>query len=559
MWLLLACSTPVEPSNSDLIPGAPDGGPDEDTESEDSGEPYVPDTDEPIVDEQPQPIVFNEVMPKNRFAFTMEGGGHPDFIELFNAGFEAVALDRVTVSDGSGRVWMGIEGNIEPGGWYLLYADEGEGADHAPFTLDGSGDELTIQVDGWVTDRMATGEMDADVAWARFPDGGAWAPTIWITAGESNGSAPSDDLNTDNTMFGLYGVHTVNLVLDTSDLSSLRSAYTTYVEGDIEIDGSLVESVGVRLRGSSTLRTIDQKCSFKVDFDRYEDQRFRGAKKIHLINMIWDPAHIREYVSYYMFVEFGVAAVRNAYAWVTVNDSTEKGLYLYSEVYDDEFLEYWYGTSDGYLWEPGSGDFTSGASYWDCEEGYPCDASVIDPVADLMRSSATDANVEAMEEVLDLEEALRMIAVEIAVGQWDGYCSPHNYRVFYNAESGLISMMPSSVDLTFDNLGYSYGHNYYSCGGGLLAWCLSNDTCSDRYDDILLELADRIEGDDEDTSFQLTQLLDDIEVLIDDYAVDDAATGLSGYTYVQHQASFAAIRQYLIDEPERIRDQVAAH
>jgi hypothetical protein len=519
----------------------------------------VDDTGEesPLPEEDAPPrILLNEVMPKNGFTLAV-AGAYPDWIELYNDSPVAVALHRITLMDGSGRVWMGTEGTLEPGAWTLVYADAGSGADHAPFTLDGSGDELTVAVDGWVTDRLATGELDADVSWARFPDGGTWSPTIWTTPGGTNGTTPSDTLDTNSTMFGLYGVHTVNIELSSSAMSSLRSNYTTYVEGDITIDGSPIESVGVRLRGSSTLRTIDQKCSFKIDFNRYGEQRYRGLKKLHLINMVWDASFVREYMSYQLMRDFGVAAIRNAYVWVEVN-GTPKGLYLFSEAYDDEFLEDWFGNSDGYLWEPGSGDFTSGGSGWDCEEGYPCDTSVLTPIRTLLQGTATDSAVAQMEEVLDLDEALRMIAMEIAVGQWDGYCSPHNYRVYWDPETGRSSLLPSSLDLTFNNLGYSYyGHQYFQCGGQILSWCLSNDSCEARYIDILNELADRLEGDDPATSFRTEETLDEIEALIDAYAQDDATTGVSGYTYAQHLSDFEDIREYLRNEPDRIREQIA--
>jgi hypothetical protein len=563
MFLLLAaCALPPdEPVGSDVLPTL-DGG-DMDDPWTDTDDTVVPggetgDTDEtdPLpVEEDPPNLLLNEVMPKNGFSLNVDGS-YPDWVELYNASPYTVDLDRVTLTDASGRVWMGIEGAIEPGAYYLVYADDGLGEAHAPFTLDGSGDTLTLAVDGWVTDRMATGELDADISWARFPDGGEWAPTIWTTAGGTNGDTPSDTLDANATMFGLSGVHTVNVELSSANVSALRSNYMSYVEGNITIDGTEMDSVGVRLRGSSTLRTIDQKCSFKIDFNRFEDQRYRGKKKIHLINMVWDAAHIREYMSYYLFREFGVPAIRNSYAWVTLN-GTAKGLYLFSEVYDDDFLDDWYGNSDGYLWEPGSGDFTSGGAGWDCEEG-ACDTSVVTPVRNLLQSTATDANVTAMENVLDLDSVLRMIAMEIAVGQWDGYCSPHNYRVYYNPDTGLMDMQPSSVDLTFDNLGYSwYGHTYFQCGGQVLSWCLSNGSCEARYVDILNELADRLEGDDPRTSFEVEDRLDEIYALIDDYAADDATTGVSGYTYAQHLTDFAYIREYLRNEPSRIREQVA--
>lgn len=551
--LLLACYLPTETPESSFIPSLNDGG-DTDTDVVTDTDP-PDDTDEPLPDEPAPPdVVLNEVMTKNGFTLNVDGE-YPDWIELYNNSADVVALDRITLTDGSGRVWMGTEGELMPAGFALIYADEGITPGHAPFTLDANGDTITLAVDGWVVDRMATGELDEDVSWARFPDGGDWAPTIWTTAGETNGFTPSDTLDPDVTVFGLHGVHQIELTLDDAAISGLTSSYSTYVEGIIAIDGSELEPIGARIRGSSTLRTIDQKCSFKIDTNRYEDLRYRGLKKIHLINMVWDSAHVREYISYHIFREFGVPAIRNSYAWLEMNGSP-KGLYLLSEVYDDDFLESWYGNSDGYLWEPGSGDITAASPAWDCEEGFPCDTSVLDPIADLLQGSATDANVEALEEVFDLDSALRLIAVEAAVGQWDGYCSPHNYRVYWDPESGRASMQPSSLDLTFNNLGYGFSHEYFSCGGSVLGWCLSNDGCEDRYLDILEDLADAMEGEDERTSMRLEETLDEIEVLIAPYQEEDATTGLSGFTYDQSVSDFASIRALLADEPEIIRSAV---
>jgi hypothetical protein len=563
MFLFLAaCWSPEEPASSELVVPLTDGeDPYTDTAEpvDDTDAPDTADTGGSVIpeDEAPPALVLNEVMTKNGYSLKVDGE-YPDWVELFNASPETVDLSRVTLTDGSGRVWLGPAGTeILPGGYQLVYAD-GIGAGlHAPFTLDSDGDTVSLAVDGWVVDRLATGQLDADIAWARFPDGGAWAPTIWITAGETNGSVASDTLDTDSTLFGLYTVHQIQLQLSSSAVNSLGSSPTIYVQGEITMDGSDLDPIGVRLRGSSTLRTINEKCSFKIDTNRYDDLRFRGRKKFNLINMVWDASHVREYVSYYMFREFGVPAAQNAYAWVEMNGS-DKGLYLLSEAYDDDFLESWYGNSDGYMWEPGSGDFSSAGAGWDCEEGSPCDTSVISPIRSLLAGSATDSAVADLENYLDLDNVLREIAVEIAVGQWDGYCSPHNYRVYWDPQTGLATILPSSVDLTFDNLGYTYGHDYFSCGGAVLGWCLSNSGCEDRYLDILDELADGIEGGNEATDLHLMDLLDEIDALITDYQADDTSTGLSGFTEAQTQQQFDYVRTYLQDEPSRIREQADA-
>lgn len=553
MLLLLACSpsTPTETAPDFVQPIEDDDAPvdvvdddeepePDDTAGEDSGETPLPELEDP-----PQ-LYLNEVMTNNTYSLKVSGD-YPDWIEIYNASQETVALTRVAISDSSGRVWMGTEGELLPGAWVLVYADgTGEGL-HAPFSLDGDGDTLILSVDGASVDRMATGELPADVSWARFPDGGDWAPTAWITAGETNGSEPSPTLDPSESLFSLNQLHTISFDVDSAGMSSLNSSPRTYVEGGMTIGSAELDPVGLRLRGSMTYQPISGKAAFKVDLNRYEDFRFGGQEKWNLLNMYYEPSYIREYLGYHIFREAGVPAIRNAYAWVDLN-GTDYGLYMLSQAYDDTFLREWYGNADGYLWEPNSGDFTSGGSGWDCEEG-ECDTSVITPIRNLLASSATDANVADLENYMDLDSVLREIAIELAIGQWDGYCSPHNYRVYYNPDDGLVTVLPSSLDLTFDNYG-DYGDDLFSCGGRVLGWCLSNDTCEERYYTILEELADMIEAND-----HYAPLIDELELLIDDAAQLDATTRAQ-YDYARHQTDVQYVRDYLLALPDYLRTQV---
>ncbi|MFZ5481793.1 MAG: CotH kinase family protein [Myxococcota bacterium] len=555
MLLLLACV----PAEDDDAPGviAPVGGDDTGLDViDDTDTTVADDTGEPPEEEDPPPpqLVINEVMTENSYTLKVDGA-YPDWIEIYNPTAETVAMTRLTLVDGSGLIWMGTEGELAPGTYTLVYADSADNGLHAPFSLDQDGDVVTLGVDGYVVDRIATGEIDEDLSWARIPDGGDWYPTAWTTPGETNGDEPSDTLDPMATLFTLQQVHQVHLDLGSSGYQALRSSPTTYTEiNSFTLGDSMIEDVGVRLAGSMTYQPITSKARFKVDFNRYGDHRFRGLKKINLLNMYYEPSYVCEYLGYYVFESFEVPAPRNAYAWVTVNDGSsdlDYGLYLFSETYDDVWLDYWYGNSGGYLWEPNYGDITSGSGSWDCEEG-ACDTSVIEPIADLMRSSATDANVAEIELYLDLEESLREIAVELAIGQWDGYCAVHNYRLYWDPDTELVTIIPSSLDLTFDNYG-DYGDDLYSCSGSLLSWCLSNEGCEERYNDILLDLADQWESE----SWDLLGKIDEIETLIDSYAYDDDAIGRAQYSYAQHLSNLDRVRTYVINQPDVIRSAVA--
>ncbi len=515
----------------------------DETDPVDTGEPSTV----PVEDPPAPRIVLNEVMSENTCTLSNGAGALPDWIELYNPTAEPVGLDRMAVWDASGIVWMGPAGqSLDPGGYLILYADGAEGDLHTPWSLDNDGDTLTLSVDGEVVDRMNMGQIGDDISWARFPDGGSWDVTVEVTPGASNGNTPSETLDPLSVLYTLDAIDRVDITLSSAAYSSLSSASSTYVEATFNLGGIEYEPVGARLRGSMTFQPLTGKAAWKIDMNRFEDFSYRGQKKFNIINMYYDASMVREYMAYYVFREFGVPSARNRYIRTYLNDAY-LGVELLSEVYDAEFLRNWYGNPDGdgyMVWEEG---------YTECEVG-PCDSSIVTNMLAKLNENAShpsDDDIAELETMLDLDAALREIAGELTLGQWDGYCAPHNYRYAYNPDTGLLQIMPSSLDLLFDNLGYSYGGNYYSCNGPILNYCLNNEACDERYSQLLLELADGIEE-----SYAIDETMDRIYELVEPYAGDEPR---GQYSYASYVSQFEYVRTYLRELPEEIRDQVDAH
>lgn len=548
LFLLLACTGPELAGSGVITPIGdqtdPDGPVGDDSGVTDSGE----DTDVVVppepVQEAPR-ILINEVMTANTCSFGFDGG-MPDWIELYNASPRDVTLDRVALWDSTGDVWVGSPLVTLPAeGYFVIIADGASGGPHAPFHLASAGDQITVLVDGQVTDRMATGLLTDDVAWARYPDGGEWGVTAGGTPGESNGDSPTVMVDPTDNVFTIDDIRQADITLDAAAVASLSRSPQTYVEGAFGLNGVVFDPVGIRLRGSMTFQPLTGKPAFKIDMNRYADTNYCGEiKKFNVINMYYDASLVREYMAYYIFRQMGVASARNAYQLTYVNGDYI-GVEMLSEAYDDAFLDNWYGrdNTDGYMiWEESS---------LECETG-ACDNTIINGMLGILQDPATDENLALLEERLDLTEALSEIAGELTLGQWDGYCAPHNFRWSYDPITGLIMLIPSSLDLTFDNLGYSYGGNYYQCSGGrLLTWCLQNDTCADRYDTILLSLADRLEGGPDD--MEIDAVMDQIETLVEPYAADEPR---GQYDYAQWRQQFDYVRTYLDNLPDEIRSQV---
>lgn len=455
----------------------------------DTGEPIVPpeDTGDPDSEIEIPNVVLNEIMSNNR-SFEDPWNELSDWVEIYNGTDQPVALTSIMLSDSSGEAWIGSSGAIEPGGYYVVYANNGESTTGAPFALDSDGDTLTLVVGGVVTDRIATGELGKDVAWARIPDGGSWEPNTWITQGETNGDESYYKPRGDE-LFEEMTIYDIEIGLSQASYQTLaQDGRTIYVEGDVTINDEVIDPIGVRLRGSYTYKPLGQKSSFKLDFNRFEDLKYNGLQKLDLYNQMAYNSGVKEYSIYKLAEYMQIPVLRVGFARVSVN-SEAYGFYMMAETYDDQWLQYTYGDDEGSMvWEPNYGDINGDFSYWDCEVG-PCDTSVLTDMKTLLQSAASDANVAAMEQHMNIDNVLMMMAIELASGDWDGYCASHNFRVVWDAQTEKVDLTLSSMDLTLSGPTPTMG----SCRGSVYTWCAQNTGCNQRWKDTLNNLADGVE------------------------------------------------------------------
>lgn len=499
MVLLLACS--VSLPDGDVLAEAPYS--DTPSPPEDTGTWTSPWEDEPEETEDVVPrLLLNEVMTDNASTLQVDGV-LVDWIELYNADTVAVPLDQVTLYDRSEHVWMGT-GEIAPGAHLLLYADDSRADGHLPFALDADGDTLTLAVNGAVTDRLATGALDADVAWARTPDAGGWEPTTDTTPGAANpDTAAVRDLT--DTVFQIDSKHTVDITLSADAYTTLYNDRLNWVEGSVTLDGITYDNVGVRSKAYvGSARSLDAKTGWKIDLNRYGDAEWRGLKNLTLNNMVQDYTYVHEYLVYTLFREAGVPAPRVGYAWVTMN-GTSYGLYLFVENIDSQFLGRWYADTSGALYEGaygvdvqsdeiGSFDYDSGPDTTNRDDLYA--------VSDILDGPATDEAIAALEELVDLDEFLSNMAVEGVALHWDGYTTSNNYRLYHDPVTDRFQIIPWGADQVFLT-------QYYDPWGGvgrMFTFCLENFDCSQRYDERLWEVSeimDSLELDDAATDLEV--------------------------------------------------------
>ena len=112
-----------------------------------------------------------------------------------------------------------------------------------------------------------------------------------------------------------------------------------YIIAEIIIDGTHIDSVGIRYKGKSTFGKNRKKNPIKIDFNEFvKGQKYNGLKKLNLNNGFLDPSFMREAVSYKILREAGIVAPRTSYAKVFINDKYW-GLYLVLEQLDRTFVK----------------------------------------------------------------------------------------------------------------------------------------------------------------------------------------------------------------------------
>ena len=143
-------------------------------------------------------LYINEFMASNNNAFAGPQGDYPDWIEIYNAGTEAVMLGGYYLSDDLVDTTARFQipdtypdsVTVAAGGFILFYANKGEESSvlNLDFKLSGGGEQVGL----WdpsqnFLDSLTYGEQITDTSYGRYPDGSNnWYFMPDFSPGETN-------------------------------------------------------------------------------------------------------------------------------------------------------------------------------------------------------------------------------------------------------------------------------------------------------------------------------------------------------------------------------------
>jgi spore coat protein CotH len=224
-----------------------------------------------------------------------------------------------------------------------------------------------------------------------------------------------------------------------------------------------LEDVGFRLRGNTS--RFSQKKSFKVSFNAFsKGAKYFGVEKLNLNGEHNDPSVMRAKIGWDILRKWNIAAPRSNHAQVYINNNYY-GLYLNVEHIDEEFVKSRFKKNNGNLYKclyPADLDYL-GSNPEDyklmagnrrvyqlktnkTEDDYSDLAKFID----VLNNTPNDDLVCKLDEVFNVYDYLKVVAVDILIGNWDGpIFNKNNFYLYHNISTGKFEYIPYDLDNTF--------------------------------------------------------------------------------------------------------------
>jgi len=270
----------------------------------------------------------------------------------------------------------------------------------------------------------------------------------------------------------LFDSSTVARIDITIDPDTLEWIYDN-VESEIEFhadfqfnNGTInepVEDIGFRLRGNTS--RYSQKKSFKVSFNTFfQGRKFYGIEKMNLNGEHNDPSVVRSRICWEWLRSAGVPAPRAAHVRVFINGNYH-GVYIMVEHIDEEFAESRFGNNDGNLYkclwpadlaylgdDPDLYKYTSGdrRAYELKINEESDDYSDLAHFIDVLNNTPVEDLACELEKVFNVADYLKVMAMDVITGNWDGYIyNKNNFYLYHNTQSGRFEYIPYDLDNTF--------------------------------------------------------------------------------------------------------------
>lgn len=277
--------------------------------------------------------------------------------------------------------------------------------------------------------------------------------------------APSDvkSYPASTPLYDLSALRTVFLQFESADWEDeLAAFYRTDVEvpATVIVDGKTYRDVGIHFRGSSSYFMVPQgsKRSLNLSFDFvHEDQALGGYRTLNLLNANSDPTFVRGV----LFTEIArayIPAPKMSYLRVVINGENW-GVYLNAEQYNRDFVRDNFKTTAGARWKvPGSPGGRGGMEYLGPDvapykaiyeiktKDDPKPWKDLIELFRVLNETPPEKLEAALAPMLDVDGALKFLALDVALVNSDGYWVRASDYNIYQDPKGRFHVLPHDVN-----------------------------------------------------------------------------------------------------------------
>ena len=279
------------------------------------------------------------------------------------------------------------------------------------------------------------------------------------------------------------------------DIGTLRTIFLQFEDADWEaelaafhntdvevpatmiVDGRTYKDVGVHFRGASSFGMVPEglKRSLNISTDfAIDDQTLGGYRTFNLLNANNDPTFLRAFLYTYIAQQYLPTPKMN-FMRVVINGESW-GIYLNAQQFNGDLLRDNFKTTKGARWKaPGMPGGRAGLEYLgedpdeykyiyeiktkDDDESW----KALIQVTKALNQTPPDKLEAALSPLLDIDSALRFLAVEVALVNSDGYWTRASDYSFYRDPDGKFHIIPHDVN---EGLGGEGGRGGFGFGGG---------------------------------------------------------------------------------------------
>ena len=252
--------------------------------------------------------------------------------------------------------------------------------------------------------------------------------------------------------------------------AELAAFYNSDVEvpARLTVDGRVFRDVGVRFRGNSSYFIVPagRKHSLNVTLDfAHKDQQLGGYRTFNLLNANEDPTFLHSVLYNHIAREYLPAPKAN-FVRVVINGESW-GIYPSVQQFNKDFARDFYGGPDGARWKsPPQG--RSGLQYQGDDparyKGPYEIKSKDDPAAwtalvnltKVLNTTPPEQLEAALAPILDVDEALRFLAVDIALVNGDGYWTRGSDFSLFRDPKGRFHITTHDANETFSGAGRGF-------------------------------------------------------------------------------------------------------